>query len=139
VKIESIILQTATRYMLPLLMLLSFFLLLRGHNKPGGGFIGGLVISTAFALYAIAYGGGAALQVLRVPPHSLIGVGLLMAGASGLVGFVTGYPFLTGHWFTLLVPGLGELHLGTPLLFDLGVYLVVVGVTLTIILSLAED
>jgi multicomponent Na+:H+ antiporter subunit B len=138
-KIESIVLQTATRYMLPLLMLLSFFLLLRGHNKPGGGFIGGLVISTAFALYAIAYGGSAALRVLRVPPHSLIGAGLLMAGASGIVGMITGQPYLTGVWFTLLVPGLGELHLGTPLLFDLGVYLVVVGATLTIILSLAED
>jgi multicomponent Na+:H+ antiporter subunit B len=139
VKNESIILQTATRYMLPLLMLLSFFLLLRGHNKPGGGFIGGLVIATAFALYGIAYGGAAALRILRVPPHSLIGFGMLVAVSSGMVGLITGQPFLTGAWFRLVVPGLGELHLGTPLLFDLGVYLVVVGATLTIILSLAED
>jgi multicomponent Na+:H+ antiporter subunit B len=133
----SLILSTATRYLLPLLLLFSIFLLLRGHNDPGGGFAGGLVAAAAFALYAIANGVAAARRVLSVTPGTLIGGGLLVAVSSGLLPVLLGQPFMTGLWDKRPIPVIGKL--GTPLLFDLGVYLVVIGITLLIIFSLAEE
>lgn len=132
----SLILSTATRYMLPLLLLFSVFLLLRGHNEPGGGFVGGLVAAAAFALYAIAYDVKTARHLLGVDPRTLIGLGLLTALGSGVASLTTGRPFMTGLWSEYAVLILGKV--GTPLLFDTGVYLVVIGVTLTIIFALAE-
>lgn len=136
---NSLILRTATRFMLPLLLLFSVFLLLRGHNEPGGGFSGGLVAACAFVLYAIAFGVPAAQEALGINARVLVGGGLLAALGSGCVGLLGGWPLMTGLWTKAVVPGIGELHLGTPLLFDIGVYLVVVGVTLSIILPLAEE
>jgi multicomponent Na+:H+ antiporter subunit B len=133
----SYILKTATRFLLPLLLLFSFFLLYRGHNEPGGGFVGGLVASAAFALYTIAFTVREARQILRVSPRLLIGLGLVIAGASGLFAVAMGLPFMTGMWLPWELPALGKL--GTPLLFDIGVYFVVVGVVLMIVFSLAEN
>ena len=134
----SLILRTATRFVMPLLLLFSLFLLLRGHNEPGGGFAGGLVAGAAFTLLAIGTSVAVTRRALRREPRSLIGVGLLVAIAGCVAGPLSGAPVLTGRWIALPLPGGGTLDLGTPLLFDLGVYLVVVGVVLTIILSLAE-
>lgn len=136
---DSLILRTATQFLLPLLLLFSLFLYVRGHNEPGGGFVGGLMAAGALALYAIANDVAAARRVLRVSPQTLVAVGLLLALGSGLWAVVAGKPFLTGVWATIAVFELGELHIGTPLLFDLGVYLVVIGVALTVILSLLEE
>jgi multicomponent Na+:H+ antiporter subunit B len=136
---NSLILRTATRFMLPLLLLFSVFLLLRGHNEPGGGFSGGLVAACAFVLYGFAFNVHEARRALPVEPRTLIGAGLLVAVVSGLLAPLAGRPPMTGLWIKLPAPGWGEISLGTPLLFDLGVYLVVVGITLTIILSLAEE
>jgi multicomponent Na+:H+ antiporter subunit B len=136
--VNSIILRAATRFMLPLLLLFAVFLLLRGHNDPGGGFSGGLVAASAFALYAFAYGVPEARRAVRVTPRNLIGVGLVTALGSGMVSLVLGKPFMTGVWMTPTVSGFGKLHIGTPLIFDVGVFLVVVGVALSIILALAE-
>lgn len=133
----SLILSTATRYLLPLLLLFSIFLLLRGHNEPGGGFAGGLVAAAAFALYAIAHNVAEAKKALYLNPRTLIAVGLLVAVSSGLISLLAGYPFMTGLWSSQSVPVLGKV--GTPLLFDIGVYLVVIGITLLIIFSLAEE
>ncbi len=133
---DSLVLRTATRYLLPLLLLFSIFVMLRGHNEPGGGFVGGLVATTAFALYAISYGVASAHELLQISPRRLIGVGLLIAASSGLIGMAWGDPFMTAHWDTREIPVVGKL--GTPLLFDIGVYLVVVGVALTIIFALIE-
>ena len=135
---STLILKTATRFLLPLLLLISLFILLRGHNHTGGGFVGGMFAAAAFALYAIAYGVPAAEQVLRVDARLLIGTGLLVALASGLVAIFFAAPFMSAAWMSIDVPGLGSLHVGTPLLFDVGVYLVVLGVALTIILALVE-
>jgi multicomponent Na+:H+ antiporter subunit B len=131
------ILSTATRYLLPLLLMFSIFLLLRGHNEPGGGFVGGLVAAAALALYAMALGLRATRQVLGLDSRSLIYVGLLAAGISGLPALFSGQTFMTGLWSSQALPVIGKL--GTPLLFDVGVYLVVIGVTLTIIFALMED
>lgn len=134
---RSLILLTAIRYLLPLLLLFSIFILLRGHNDPGGGFVGGLLAAAAFALYAIARGVEEARRLLRIDPRTMIGLGLLTAVSSGLLALTIGLPFMTGMWSEQEVPVLGKV--GTPLMFDFGVYLVVIGITLLIIFSLAEE
>lgn len=134
---SSVILSTAIRLLLPLLLLFSVFLLLRGHNEPGGGFVGGLVAAAAIALYALAEGAEEARQLLRIDPRSLIAFGLAIALISGMIPLLFGQPLLTGIWLPYPVPVLG--HVGTPLLFDLGVYLLVAGMALLIVLSLMEE
>lgn len=135
----SIILQTATRFIFTLLLLFAIFLLLRGHHEPGGGFIAGLVASGAFTLYAVAYDVARARGALRIDPRRLIGVGLLTASLSGVVSMFSGRPFLTGRWVSWSLFGADPVKAGTPLLFDLGVCLTVIGVTLAIIFALAEE
>ncbi|HEY6403508.1 MAG TPA: Na+/H+ antiporter subunit B, partial [Blastocatellia bacterium] len=135
--VRPLILSTTARLLMPLMLLFSVFLLLRGHNQPGGGFIGGLVASTAFTLYALAYDVTHARKTLRVDPHALIAAGLFVALVSGLLPVVIGKPFLTGLWIGRELPVLGKA--GTPLLFDTGVYLVVFGVMLMILFTLAEQ
>ncbi len=134
---NSLILSTATRYILSLLLLFSIFILLRGHHSPGGGFVGGLVAAAAFVLYAFAFKVNQARRALRVDPRFLIGTGLLVAVSSGMLSLFQGLPFMTGLWSKRVLPVLGKL--GTPVFFDVGVYLVVLGVTLTIIFSLADE
>ncbi len=131
----SVILQTGARYMLPVVLLFSVFLLLRGHYLPGGGFIGGLAAAAGFALYALAYGIPSARDLLTINPLSLIGVGLLVAIMSGLLSLGLGQPFMTGIWWEL--PLIGDI--GTPVIFDVGVYLVVIGVVLQIIFVLGDS
>ena len=135
----SLILSTATRLLLPLFLLFSIFILLRGHNGPGGGFVGGLIAAAAFALHAIAYDVEKTRTLLAIDTRSLIVLGLLLAMSSGMVSLFMGEPFFTGQWVRISFWSIGELDLGTPLFFDIGVYLTVIGVTLTIILSLAEE
>jgi multicomponent Na+:H+ antiporter subunit B len=135
----SIILQTATRYMMPLLLLFSLFLFFRGHNEPGGGFVGGLVAASAFILYALAFDTSRARRILPVKPLTMVSAGLLIALASGLAALPAGTPFMTGRWIRCSVPVIGELELGTPLLFDAGIYLVVAGMALSVIFTLAEE
>lgn len=134
---RSLILAAATRVVFPLLLLFSVFLLFRGHNEPGGGFVGGLVAATAYALLALTGGVPAARRVLPARPEVLIGTGLLAALASGLVGLAAGRPFLTGLWGDVSLPVVGKP--GTPVLFDAGVYLTVVGVVLLILFTLQEE
>jgi multicomponent Na+:H+ antiporter subunit B len=134
----SLILRTATRFLLPVLLLFSLFLLLRGHHEPGGGFAGGLVAAAAFALHLVAYDAAATRQVLRLQPQILIGTGLLLAAGSSTLALLSGQSFMTGQWGYLHLPGPGIVALGTPLVFDSGVYLVVMGVTLLMLLSLSE-
>ncbi|MEX0702701.1 MAG: Na+/H+ antiporter subunit B [Planctomycetales bacterium] len=136
---SSVILKTAARFLQPLLLLLSIFLLVRGHDEPGGGFVGGLMAAAAFALHAIAESPAAARRALRIDPHVLMGTGLLLAVASGMMGLAAGGPFLTGRWSAAPLAVLGTMPLGTPVLFDVGVYLVVVGTTLLMIFSMAEQ
>jgi multicomponent Na+:H+ antiporter subunit B len=137
---DSLILRTASRIIMPLQLAFSILLLIRGHNEPGGGFIGGLVAACGIALHGVAFGTPAARRLLRVPPHVLIGVGLLIAVMSGLPGLLQGLPFMTGLWGGS-VPTLiaGELKFGTPLLFDIGVYLVVAGIAVQMVFTMAED
>lgn len=136
--IVSLILATAARLVQPLLLLFSVFILIRGHNAPGGGFAGGLVAATAFTLMVIAEDAGAARRALRINPRSLLALGLLTAAGSGIVGAVVGDAFLQSIFFDLPAVVGGRLELSTPFLFDVGVYLTVLGVTLTIVFILSE-
>jgi multicomponent Na+:H+ antiporter subunit A len=131
--VNSPIFRTAARLLMPLLLAFSIFLFLRGHNEPGGGFVGGLVAAAAFALYTIAFGTRRAREALVVKPLTLLGTGLLVALVSGLPAVLRGQPFLTALWAP------GSLPLGTPALFDAGVFLVVAGVVLMMLFTLAEE
>ena len=133
----SLILRTATRFLMPLLLLFALFLLLRGHNEPGGGFVGGLVVAAAFVLYTIAFGVDAGRRALLVDPSTLLGVGLLVALGSGIPAVLLGRPFLTAMWTEVGRPP-AAFDVGTPLVFDVGVFLAVIGVVLTIVFTLAE-
>lgn len=135
---QSLILRTAGHFLLPLLLLFSLFLLFRGHNEPGGGFIAGLVAAAAVVLYLFSMDIASARRVLHVDPRSLLGSGMLLAVLSGVPGVFRGQPFFTAQWWEVTVPGLGMVKLSSVLLFDIGVYLVVVGAVLTIMLTLAE-
>jgi multicomponent Na+:H+ antiporter subunit B len=134
----SLILATAARLVLPLLLLFSVFVLIRGHDAPGGGFAGGLVAAIAFTLIVIAEDAESARRSLRVSTRSLIGVGLLLAAASGITGLVVGDAFLEAIFFDLPLLAGGRIELSTVFFFDVGVYLAVVGVTLTIVFTLSE-
>lgn len=134
---NSPLLSASTVLLMPLLLVYSVYLLISGHNSPGGGFVGGMIAAAAFALYAVAYSVERARHALRIPPRHLIAAGLLISLSSGLIGMFQGLEFLTGVWSDTAVPAVGKL--GTPLMFDAGVYTVVLGVILQIVFALAEE
>lgn len=133
----SIIIVTATRFLFPLLLTFSLFVLLRGHDEPGGGFVGGLIAASAYGLYFLAFGVVSAKRTLRIPPLKLYSTGLLIAFISALLPLYFGEQFMTGVWSEYKYPIFGKI--GTPLLFDIGVYLLVLGIVLEIIFALAEE
>ena len=134
---SSLILLAAARILMPLLLLFSFFLLWRGHNEPGGGFVGGLVASSGFVLYSLAAGVEAGQRALGIQTSMLLRVGLGIALLSGIPGLLIGGSYMDAVWGSFEV-GAVEIALGTPLLFDIGVFLTVWGVVLTIVFTLAE-
>lgn len=136
----SLIVRAATRLLVGLLLLFSIWMLLRGHNEPGGGFIGGLIGATGFILYAVAHGSKAAREALRAEPQSIAMSGLGIALFAGIAGFIPGDGLFAGQWLFI---GATETDKGTPLstilIFDLGVYLVVLGSVLTLVFALEEE
>jgi multisubunit Na+/H+ antiporter MnhB subunit len=135
----SVILKTATRLLVGLILTFAVYLLLRGHNAPGGGFAAALVAGTGFALFAIAEGPAAVRQALRMTPQKIAMGGLGLALCSGLAAPLVGRPFLTGIWWIWKNGQPGELAIGTPLFFDVGVFFAVLGTILTLILALEEN
>ncbi len=135
----SIIFRTATRYMFPPLLVFSVYLLLRGHHYPGGGFVGGLFAGSAFALYSLAFSVADARKLLCLDPRDITALGLSVALVSGLPPLFCGNAFLTGTWWKVPLLSGGALDIGTPLIFDIGVYLVVLGVLLTLVFVLGEE
>lgn len=131
---DSVILRIAARGLTPLMVALALYLLWAGHNAPGGGFVAGLLVGTAFVLKGAAFGIGRAGQSLRFDPRTWLGVGLAVAIASSLVAVAAGRPWFTGMWWTG-----GWVPLGTPLLFDVGVAIVVASVVVLMMLALGEN
>lgn len=136
-KKNTVILHTAALMLLPLQLLFSIFLLLRGHDEPGGGFIAGLVASGAFVLYLFAHGVEPMRRIMRFDPRDLLGVGLFLGTISALPAVFLGQPFLTAQWWVFDLFGT-EIKLSTVLVFDIGVYLAVLGTILTVVVSLTE-
>jgi len=128
---NSIILQTIARYLLVLMLLFSWWVLFRGHNSPGGGFIAGLIAASAFSLYLIAYEVKRLRRLLVIELPIALATGLLLVFGSGLLGVLQNKPFLTAVWFK-------NVPFGSPLIFDVGIYLVVVGSVLVVIYALEE-
>jgi multicomponent Na+:H+ antiporter subunit B len=180
--VKTVILGTAIRLLIPVFQLFSLYILFRGHNHPGGGFIGGLVGSIAFIFYGMAYGPRKSLlgpfnlqffvenkadyrrrtrfyfharrrhallrhqtgervrwhrRVYRLEPLYLVGLGLLLATTSGLFGMLGQQPYMAALWTDFYLPIIGRP--GTPILFDVGVYLLVVGVVLKITFIMSEE
>ena len=130
---NSLILRTMAPFLTGLMLVFSLFVTLRGHNAPGGGFIGGLLAAAALALYALAFGVEPTRRMLRLHPVAIAGIGLLISAVSGLVSAFYGVPYMTGLWFHVL-----GLDLATVMSFDVGVYLVVLGAFASILLALEE-
>ena len=135
----SQIAQTAARYILALMIPVSLFLLLRGHNSPGGGFIAGLGAGSAIFFYAVAHGTGKAAEKLRIRPVILCATGLFLCLVAAAAGILADGAVLKSYWLELATGLFGKIKAGTPLLFDTGVYLTVTGSFLMIVLTLIEE
>ncbi len=131
---NSLIFAAFSRILFGVMLVVSVYVLYRGHNEPGGGFVGGLIAAAGFATLALARGVEVARATLRFEPMTVIGFGILAALLSGLPGLWLDGSFLTHQWLVL-----GNFHLGTTLLFDIGVYLVVLGGILSLILRFYKD
>lgn len=138
-KTNDIILQTATKVVAFVIILFSIRLFFSGHYYAGGGFVGGLMTSAALVLIMIAFDMKTVSYILPINYRILIGIGLLTATSTGLIGVFFNDPFLTHYYGYFDLPIIGKTSLHTAALFDLGVYFVVVGVTMTIIQSIGES
>ena len=127
------VLGLLARLILPLALLVSVFIFLRGHNEPGGGFIAGLITAVALILLQVANGQAWVQNRMGVRLPVLAASGVLIAAATGLASLVLGYPFLTSTFGHFSIPLLGDIELASAMLFDAGVYLTVVGGTLLIL------
>jgi multicomponent Na+:H+ antiporter subunit B len=134
---RTLIFRTIAPGITSLMLLFSVFVLLRGHNDPGGGFIGGLIAVSAIAIYGIAFGVAAARRAMHFHPLAFAGAGLLLSAASGLPSLVERVPFLTGIWTTVQLFGV-SVDLSTVMAFDIGVFLVVVGSLSSVALALED-
>ena len=129
---NTLIFRTMAPIIVVAMVLFSIVILLRGHNDPGGGFIGGLIAASAAAIYGMARGVGEVRRLLRFNPLGFAGFGVALAIAVGLISAVAGAPFLTAFW----LPGYA---FGVPGAFDVGVYFVVFGTMTAIILALEDS
>jgi multicomponent K+:H+ antiporter subunit A len=127
------------RMLLPVAGIVSVYFLLRGHNAPGGGFVGGLVIATAIIVQYMTSGVLWVESRLRIHPQYWIGVGLLAAGTAGISAWFFAAQFLTSIEWDATLPLLGTLHLSSTLLFDVGVYMAVVGATVLMLVAIAHQ
>jgi multicomponent Na+:H+ antiporter subunit B len=134
---NTVIFRTIAPFITALMLLFSVFILLRGHNEPGGGFIGGLIAASALAIYGIAFGVEAVRRAIRFHPLAIAGFGLLLSCLAGLISVLFAVPFMTGLWVYPVVAGV-EVPLSSVMLFDLGVYFVVLGAVASIALALEE-
>jgi multisubunit Na+/H+ antiporter MnhB subunit len=137
---STIILQTACRLLVPLSLLFAAFIYFKGHQTPGGGFVGGLVVAVALIVHRMAFGRASLRHLIYVRERSLIAVGLLLAAVTAIVPLFLGLPFFTSTYGYLPLPGTKEkFEWATVMAFDLGVVLVVAGVVVGMINALTEE
>lgn len=135
---NTVIFRTVAPLIVATMLVFSVYICLRGHNEPGGGFIGGLIAASAIAILGMASGAAEARRALRFDPLSIAGLGVALAAGSGLLSIFNGNPFMTSIWLYLDL-GETEVPFSTPMIFDIGVYLVVFGTIASIALALESD
>jgi multicomponent Na+:H+ antiporter subunit B len=135
---NTLIFRTIAPVITVVMFAFSIFIMLRGHNEPGGGFIGGLIAASAIAIYGIAVGPAAVRRALKADPIAFAGFGVVLAALSGLLSLSFELPFLTGLW-ALFDMGGTKIAISTPLIFDIGVYFVVFGAVSAIALALEDE
>jgi multicomponent Na+:H+ antiporter subunit B len=136
----SPILRAAARVLVALMLMVSLYLLVRGHNEPGGGFIGGLIAAAAFAVLAASHGAAVAREALRLDPVEILGIGIGLALLAGLLAGLGGEAPFTGLWLFLGADGGGKgVPISTVLMFDIGVWLTVLGSVSALVLALEEE
>jgi multicomponent Na+:H+ antiporter subunit A len=135
----SLIIETGTRAIFHTILLFSLYLLFAGHNRPGGGFVGGLTAGAACVLVYAALGARGLGVAVPVRPETLLGAGILLAGGTGVAALLTGAEFLTSAAAEIPVPVIGEIHVTSVLVFDIGVYAVVVGLVLSLLSTLGAE
>ncbi|MCZ4288075.1 Na(+)/H(+) antiporter subunit B [Hoeflea alexandrii] len=134
---RTVIFRSIAPYLTSLMVLFSIFVLLRGHNEPGGGFIGGLIAASALAIYGIACGVAPVRRAIYFHPMAIAAFGLFMSAMAGVLSIFAGVPYMSGLWIYPHLFGV-EIPLSSVLVFDVGVYLVVVGAISSIALALEE-
>jgi multicomponent K+:H+ antiporter subunit A len=134
-KVPSVIM----RFLFPVMCMLALYLLVRGHNQPGGGFVAGLTLAVAFIVQYMAGGTRWAESRLNIRPLRWMALGLLLACGTGAGAWLFAYPFLTSHTAHLRVPLLGDVHLPSAFLFDIGIFALVVGATALTLIALAHQ
>jgi multicomponent Na+:H+ antiporter subunit B len=134
---KSIILRTASRYLFPLLLLFSIYVLLRGHNEPGGGFPAGLLASISFVLYTFANGITRSKELFKIHPSYWVPVGLIGILLNGLIPLYFDLPFLTSIWMNGKVPIIH--NIGSAFFFEAGVFIIVIGCILTMVFTIIEE
>lgn len=130
---NSLILKVASRFLVWLMLIFSLFVLWRGHNQPGGGFIAGIIAGSALCLYVMACGIEAAKRFVKIPISVLLALGLFLSTISAMWPMLIGKTFFTGLWWKK-----GLITIGTPMLFDTGVYITVVAAILLIVFALED-
>ncbi len=135
---NTLIFRTIAPLIVGIMLVFSFYVCLRGHNEPGGGFIGGLIAAASIGVFGMASGVATVRKAMKIDPLALAGFGVLLAAFSGLLSLFVQAPFMTSIWLYLDI-GETVVPLSTPLFFDLGVYCVVFGTLSAIALSLESD
>jgi multisubunit Na+/H+ antiporter MnhB subunit len=130
---RSQLLLISAKYIKPIFLIISFIVLYRGHNLPGGGFIGGLLAASGYIYYMMAYDVEKVIRKMWIKPDKLMASGLMLALGSGLIAVFDADSFMTGKWISVF-----GIKLGTPTIFDFGVYLAVFGVIITIMMSVLD-
>jgi multicomponent K+:H+ antiporter subunit A len=135
---HPLMMVVVTRVLMPIAVVVGLYIFLRGHNQPGGGFVSGLVIAIALLMQYMASGFAWAQERQRIEYHTMIGLGVVIAGATGIGSWVAGVPFLTSSYTYVHLPPIEEFELATAMLFDLGVFLTVLGAVMLMLYSLSR-
>lgn len=138
-KFTDVFLQTSTKILVFIIMTFSIFILFAGHHNPGGGFIGGLITSSALVLLYITFDLQTVRDIIPVDFNILAAGGVIVSVLTGTASFLFHVPFLTQTFTYVDLPLLGKTELASAVIFDLGVYMTVIGTTMTIITSISED
>ncbi len=136
---ESPVLTTVVQVSLYVIKIIAIWIFLRGHQLPGGGFIAGLVVAAAITLQGLAFGASAARSIFPAPFWALLGGGLAVALSTVVLPTLFGHAFMKHFWGHLHLPLFGDLEWATAAVFDLGVFLVVVGTAKSVLLHIAEE